>query len=145
MQNILAKKKPIICILNYLQNDAAIFGNHEFNFGMDLLTKAVREYSFPWLSAIIIDAKTYHLTFGKPNIIKEFTSGLRVAVLGVTTHYIPIWENPVNIEGMHFYDAFQCTKKCFERLHMTENIDLVVVSYHGGFQRNLQTENLLKS
>lgn len=138
-KHLCKKKNPIISVLNYLQYDAAIIGNHEFNFGMDFLNKAVRESSFPWLSANIIDAKTYQPVFGKPYMIKEFTCGLRVAVLGVTTHFIPNWENPLNIEGMHFQDAFESTKKWVERLHMTEKFDLLVVSYHGGVERNLKT------
>ncbi|HEY2420537.1 MAG TPA: metallophosphoesterase, partial [Neobacillus sp.] len=133
------KKNPMIRILNTLQYDAAIIGNHEFNYGLDLLKQAVVESDFPWLSANILDGKTNQPLFGQPYLIKEFANGLRVAVLGVTTHYIPNWENPNHIEGLLFEEALRTTKKWVEFLQENETYDLLVVSYHGGFERDLSS------
>ncbi|CRK81275.1 bifunctional metallophosphatase/5'-nucleotidase [Neobacillus massiliamazoniensis] len=133
------KKNPLIGALNYLQYDAAIIGNHEFNYGMGLIKKAVNESDFPWLSANILDEKRTESFFGPPYVIKEFENGLRVAVLGVTTHYIPNWENPSHIEGLHFADVFETTRKWVKFLQGNETYDLLVVSYHGGFERDLSS------
>ena len=132
-------KNPIISILNSLDYDAAIIGNHEFNYGMSLLMESVNESNFPWLSANIIDKETNKPGFGKPYLIKEFDNGLRIAVLGVTTHYIPNWENPRYIEGLNFEDALETTREWVEYLQKNERYDLLVVSYHGGFERDLST------
>lgn len=133
------KKNPIIQILNHLQYDAAIIGNHEFNYGMDLLDQSVTSSNFQWLSANILNKNTKEPYFGKPYFIKEFQNGLRVAVLGITTHYIPNWENPINIEGLAFEDAFETAKKWVGFLQKNEKYDLLIVSYHGGFERDLDT------
>lgn len=125
---------PMIKILNELHYDAAVIGNHEFNYGMDVLNRAVKESAFPWLSANIIDSKTAEPCFGKPYIIKEFSIGLKVAILGVTTHYIPNWENPSHIVGLEFEDALETTKKWVKKIRLEENPDIMVVSYHGGFE-----------
>ncbi len=132
-------ENPIISILNYLQYDAAVIGNHEFNYGLDLLQHSIRQSSFPWMSANILDEHTKESLFGKPYFIKEFDNGLRVAVLGVTTHYIPNWENPSNITGIQFDDALETTKKWVKHLQAKERYDLLVVSYHGGFERDIET------
>ncbi|MCM3768595.1 bifunctional UDP-sugar hydrolase/5'-nucleotidase [Neobacillus niacini] len=139
------RKNPVIQILNELDYDAAIIGNHEFNYGMDLLTQAVNESHFPWLSANIINADDHAEVFGKPYFIKEFSNGLRIAVLGVTTHYIPNWENPSHIAGLTFEDAFETTQKWVSYIKENETYDLLVVSYHGGFERDLSTGELTES
>ncbi|WHY85721.1 bifunctional UDP-sugar hydrolase/5'-nucleotidase [Neobacillus novalis] len=131
------KNNPMISILNNLDYDAAIIGNHEFNYGMGLLKKAVKESNFPWLSANIISDETNQPLFGQPYMIKEFDNGLKVAVLGVTTHYIPNWENPNYIECLHFEDALETTRKWVKYLQEHETYDLLIVSYHGGFECDL--------
>ncbi len=131
------KKNPMVSILNRLQYDAAVIGNHEFNYGIQLLKNAVEESYFPWLSANILDGKTNQPLFGQPYLIKEFDNGLRIAILGVTTHYIPNWENPSHIEGIQFEDVLETTKKWVQYLQENETYDLLVVSYHGGFERDL--------
>jgi 2',3'-cyclic-nucleotide 2'-phosphodiesterase/3'-nucleotidase len=134
-----AKKNPMISILNFLHYDAAVIGNHEFNYGMSLLNKSVNESNFPWISANIIDEEKNQPAFGPPYFIKNFPNGLRIAVLGVTTHYIPNWENPSHIKGLKFEDAFETAKKWGKYIRENENYDLLVVSYHGGFERDLSS------
>ncbi|GAX91215.1 bifunctional metallophosphatase/5'-nucleotidase [Effusibacillus lacus] len=130
---------PLVKVLNYLQYDAAVLGNHEFNYGQDVLMKAIRESDFPWMSANIVKSGTTEPYFGKPYLIKEFAEGVRVGVLGLTTQYIPNWENPRHIEGTEFLDAVESAKKWVPVLRDKEQADLVVVSYHGGFERDLET------
>lgn len=133
------RKNPMISILNHLEYDAAIIGNHEFNYGMSLLRKSVVESNFPWLSANIVDGDSGMPFFGKPYRVKEYPNGLRIAILGITTHYIPNWENPNHINGLNFEDAFQATKKWVKYIKKNEKHDLLVVAYHGGFERELTT------
>ncbi len=73
-------------LANYLQYDAAIIGNHEFNYGMDILNNAVTTANFPYLSANILDKNIKKPYFGKPYIIKQIESNIKIAILGVTTH-----------------------------------------------------------
>jgi 2',3'-cyclic-nucleotide 2'-phosphodiesterase / 3'-nucleotidase len=130
---------PMIESLNELQFDAAVIGNHEFNYGMPLLQKAVDESAFPWLSANIVGAATGEPFFGKPYLVKEFEDGLRVGVLGLTTKYIPNWEKAEHIQGLRFEDAVHTARKWVKLLRDTEQVDVVVVSYHGGFEKHLTT------
>lgn len=130
---------PMVAILNDLSYDAAVVGNHEFNYGMDLLNQAVKEANNPWLSANIIDVKSDQPYFGKPYVIKAFENGPRVGVLGLTTKHIPNWEKEEHIQGLVFEDVVTSAKKWVKILKEEEQVDLVVVSYHGGFERDLHT------
>jgi len=128
---------PMILTANSMEYDAAVFGNHEFNYGLNILGEAVRQSRFPWLSATILDQTTGEPYFGKPYVIKELESGIRIAILGLTTTYIPHWEKEEHIEGLRFLDAVEAAKRWVP--YLKEQADLVVVSYHGGFERDLET------
>lgn len=132
------KTNPIIEVLNILKYDLAVIGNHEFNYGQDILTKAMEQSKFPWLSANIIDNNTDREYTGKSYLIKEF-EGVKVGVLGLTTKYIPNWESPNNISGLKFEDPVEYAQKWVKFLREEERVDLVVVSYHGGFERDVKT------
>ncbi|WP_413375659.1 bifunctional metallophosphatase/5'-nucleotidase [Paenibacillus taichungensis] len=143
---------PFINVLNELGYDAAVMGNHEFNYGQDLLRKAVEDSHFPWLSANIVnggkhDDEVPHTAptgaaipaFGPPYLIKTLSSGVKIALLGATTHYIPNWEHPKNIEGLLFLDALETIRAWVGYIREHEQPDVLVVSYHGGFESDLET------
>ncbi|WP_028560725.1 bifunctional metallophosphatase/5'-nucleotidase [Paenibacillus pinihumi] len=130
---------PAIEACNALQYDAAVPGNHEFNYGLEVLKGAIEDSSFPWLSAGIVDAATGEPAFGKPYLIKQAGEGIRVAILGVTTHYIPNWEHAHHIQGLQFRDALESVKWWAAHIREVEAPDLLIVAYHGGFERDMET------
>lgn len=129
---------PAVLALNLLQYDAAIVGNHEFNYGLSYMRHVAASSDFPWLSAGIIDVGTGKPAFGKPYIVRDYGE-VRVAVLGVTTHYIPNWEHPGLIEGLDFEDAFESVKTWVSRIREEACPDIMVVAYHGGLERDPET------
>ncbi|MFD3445401.1 bifunctional metallophosphatase/5'-nucleotidase [Microbacteriaceae bacterium 4G12] len=133
------EKNPMSLILQQIGYDAAVIGNHEFNYGMTVLNKAIDEAQVPYLSANILNKQTNEPYFGTPFMMKTTEQGIRVAILGVTTHYIPNWENPSHIEELAFEDTLATTKKWVQYIRDNEKPDVLIVSYHGGFERDLET------
>ncbi|MEK3646718.1 bifunctional UDP-sugar hydrolase/5'-nucleotidase [Aeribacillus sp. FSL K6-1121] len=131
-------ENPMIQVMNDLQYDACVLGNHEFNYGRSYLQKAIDQSAFPWLSANILKQTTGEPAFGTPYLVKVL-DGVKIAVLGITTHFIPNWEEPRNIEGLVFKDALQTAKLWVSDIRQKEKPDVMIVSYHGGFERDLQT------
>lgn len=136
------KPSPMIELANMLHYDAAVLGNHEFNYGMDYLTKAMDAANFPYLTASIVDEKNEPLR--TPYIVQEI-GNVRVAILGLTTQYIPVWENPDHIEGLTFRSALETAKEWVPYIRQHENIDCLVVAYHGGFETDLETGEVLET
>ncbi|GAA5415955.1 trifunctional nucleotide phosphoesterase protein YfkN [Paraliobacillus ryukyuensis] len=132
------QKNPMIKVANKLGYQAAVFGNHEFNYGLDYLKQVIAESNFPWLSASILSSETNQPAFGQPYIISEI-DGVRIAVIGVTTHYIPNWEEPSHIKGLNFADTLETTKYWVKKVRKEEQPDVCVVAYHGGFERDLHS------
>lgn len=130
---------PMINVLNDLEYDAAVIGNHEFNYGLPLLRKAVSQSNFPWLSANIVHKFTKETYFGAPYLIKTFENGLKAAVLGISTHHIPHWEYADHIKDLAFEEALFAARRWVPYIHDEERPDIMIVSYHGGFERDIQT------
>ncbi|MBE1556402.1 bifunctional metallophosphatase/5'-nucleotidase [Sporosarcina limicola] len=135
------EKNTMIETANALHYDALVFGNHEFNYGMEVLQQAIQQSKFPWLAANIQNEQGE--VFTKPYLIKEI-EGIRLAILGVTTHFVPIWEVPKHIEGIHFQDAFEATRRWTNYIRQYEKVDILIVSYHGGFERDFETGELVE-
>nr|WP_246187675.1 bifunctional UDP-sugar hydrolase/5'-nucleotidase [Ornithinibacillus caprae] len=133
------KQNPMVGVMNKINIDAGVIGNHEFNFGKQILSDAVEQSEYPWLSANIIDKTTGEPFFGPPYLIKTLENGIKVAIVGVTTHYIPNWESPEHIKGLEFKDAFATLKSWVEYIHNNDHPDILIASYHGGLERDLET------
>ncbi|WP_240353159.1 MULTISPECIES: bifunctional metallophosphatase/5'-nucleotidase [Cohnella] len=129
---------PAARALNFLRYDAAVPGNHEFNYGLDLFRQVAADSDCPWLSANIV-GRDGEPAFGKPYLVRETEEGVRIAILGLTTHYVPNWEHPDNITGLAFEDALSSARRWVAHIRATEKPDAVVVCYHGGFERDLET------
>src|SRR5690606_7217803 len=67
---------PIIAAMNTLGYEAATLGNHEFNYGLDYLDKALAGAEFPFVSANLVRGELAaeplsDTTYIKPYIIVE--------------------------------------------------------------------------
>ncbi|MBS4770827.1 bifunctional metallophosphatase/5'-nucleotidase [Carnobacteriaceae bacterium zg-ZUI240] len=122
-------------VINAIGYDLGVLGNHEFNYGMDYLKQAVSSYQHNILCANILKEDGTPI-FDKAYEIKEF-GDVKVAFLGVTTQYIPNWEQPATIKGLTFKGVVETVKEYMPVLK--KEADIVVVVYHGGFERDLQT------
>src|ERR671918_2995577 len=83
VESITYKGAQMIEAWNVAGLDYATFGNHEFDFGPEVLRERMKESRFPWIAANVIDTKT-----GKPfggaesYVIREF-DGVKVGIFGL--------------------------------------------------------------
>ncbi len=131
---------PMMLAMNALHYDSMTVGNHEYNFGLQVLNKARGEAQFPFLSANTYDSqvKGDASNHYKPYIIKDI-QGVRVGILGLTTPGIPNWENPPNYAGLEFRETVSEAKKWVPILRDKEKADVVVIAMHMGTEEDLRT------
>lgn len=122
-------------MMNAMGFDAGVLGNHEFNYGREYLEQTIAKLNYPIVCANILKEDGQSLT-GHPYVILE-KAGVKIALLGLTTPYIPNWEQPSTIKGLTFKSALETAKDYVPQLRTLA--DIVVVSYHGGFERDLET------
>lgn len=77
----LTKGEAIIDLMNAMEYDVAIPGNHEFDYGADRFSELVGKAEFPYISCNI--TKDGEPLF-EPYVIKE-AAGMKIAFVGVTT------------------------------------------------------------
>jgi 2',3'-cyclic-nucleotide 2'-phosphodiesterase/3'-nucleotidase len=128
---------PMMLAMNALHYDSMTVGNHEYNFGLQILNKARSEAKFPFLSANTYEVGTA-TTHYKPYIVKE-VQGVRIGVLGLTTPGIPNWENVPNYAGLEFHETVSEAKKWVPILRDKEKADVVVIAMHMGIEEDLRT------
>src|ERR1700694_4302712 len=75
--------KQMIDAWNSSGLDYATFGNHEFDFGPDVLRARVRESHFKWLAANVIDKKTGTTFADTPEVVVREFEGVKVAIFGI--------------------------------------------------------------
>ena len=128
---------PMMLAMNTLQYDAMAVGNHEYNFGLQVLEKARSDAKFPWLSANTYNKGTNETHYA-PYLVKEI-GGVRIGVLGLTTPGVPTWENLPNYAGLEFHDPLLEAKKWVPVLRNKEHADVVVIAMHMGLEQDLRT------
>lgn len=128
--------RPLTQAYDCIPYQVGIIGNHEFNYGRDYLQTAIQASQRPFACANILDEH------GDPALAAPYQllhcGGITVAVLGLTTQYIPHWEAPNKIKGLHFVSAVKTAAHWVPKLHKLA--DIVIVAYHGGFERDLKSD-----
>lgn len=125
--------------MNFMNYDAATIGNHDIETGHLVYDKFRKEINFPWLAANAIDTKTGEPYFDPYTIIER--GGVRIAVLGLTTPYIPNWLPEILWEGIEFEDMVETAEKWIPVIKENEKPDLIIGLFHSGVDYNYNNEN----
>jgi 5'-nucleotidase/UDP-sugar diphosphatase len=110
--------------MNEMRFDAMVLGNHEFDFGQEVLKKRISEAKFP-----ILGANVEGLDHLKPYVIKELR-GIKVALIGVVTEDVPLSTHPRNVAGLKFFSPIEIVGKYIKELK--NKADVMVVLSHIG-------------
>lgn len=117
--------KPVIEMMNAMGFDAMAAGNHEFDFGQEILRKRIGEAGFPVLCANVEG-------FDGLKPYKIFTvNGIAVAVIGVVAADTPVTTHPRNVAGLTFLPPEVAVESALKEIGGRG--DLVVVLSHMGF------------
>jgi 5'-nucleotidase len=83
VESLTYKGAQMIDAWNAVGLDYSVFGNHEFDFGPEVLRERMKESRFGWLGANVIDKKTGK-TFADtpPYVIREF-EGVKIGIIGL--------------------------------------------------------------
>ena len=87
---------PMLRAMNLVGYDVATLGNHEFNWGLATLARALDGARFPYVSANIRGLPGDTLAY-RPYVVLE-RQGVRIGVAGFTTPGVMIWDRK-NVAG----------------------------------------------
>ncbi|MDD3813394.1 MAG: bifunctional UDP-sugar hydrolase/5'-nucleotidase, partial [Desulfocapsaceae bacterium] len=118
-----------IALLNQLHLDAMVTGNHEFDFGQDVLKKRISEANFPVLAANVKDLPGVY-----PQVSFSLSGG-KVTVIGLVTDDVPQTSHPRNTKGLSFAAPLQVARE--QIAAMNKNASLFVLLTHIGYEQDL--------
>lgn len=118
---------PMIAGMNELKFDAMSLGNHEFNYGMDFVSRFKKAAKFEILCGNVF-SKADNQPLGKPYIIKEI-GGVKVGIIGVVTPHITKWDGP-NLKDYNVTNPSEEAKKIAEKLR--PQVDVMIATIHAG-------------
>lgn len=119
--------------------DYYTLGNHDFNFGYEVLKEYMAAMEGSCICANLLDIRGELEVF--PTAVHVLEDGLRVGITGVVTDFVNIWEQPQNLAGLRVTDPFEAAKSAYEQLKKVSDIWICI--YHGGFEADLKTGELL--
>lgn len=127
----LLRGSSVIDVFNYMEYTASVFGNHEFDWGQEILEERVNQANFPRLSCnILLEGTDERPPWIQPYVIvkaKEVTIGL----IGATTLETPSIVMPGNLAGLEFRDAAPIINSLAAELR-AKGVDMIVVLAHMG-------------
>jgi 5'-nucleotidase / UDP-sugar diphosphatase len=127
VESITYKGSQMIDAWNAAGLDYATFGNHEFDFGPEVLRQRMNESRFKWIAANVIDKKTGKPFGGAaPFVIREF-DGIKVGIFGLTLEETKITSRPG--PDVEFLNPCETAKRIVSDLH-AQGVKTVVALTH---------------
>ncbi len=119
------EKHPVISAMNFMGYDAMVLGNHEFNFGLDLIKSLEKQSNFPFLSANV-DYRESGEDFVKTHTIIN-CGGVRVGIIGLTTPNVPRWVGNL-VKDLNFHDLGETAYRYVSEIR--DKVDIIMVMAH---------------
>lgn len=109
------KGKQMIEAWNAVGLDYSVFGNHEFDFGPDVLRERMKDSNFGWMGANVIVKKTAKIFADlPPYIIREF-GGVKVGIFGIVLPQTAVTSKPG--PDLEFRDPCAIARPIVKQLH----------------------------
>ena len=130
--------------LNAMGVAAMAVGNHEFDWGQDVLKDRKNQAKFPFLAANIFyadkEGKTNEGVGFRPNWAKPFdvqkVHGVKVGIIGIANPTTPSITNPINVSDLVFTDPVAAVNDQLPKVEATGANMVIVVAHIGGFYPN---------
>lgn len=146
-------RHPIVTAMNTLGFEASTLGNHEFNYGLDFLMKALAGADFPVVSANVTKSQgsdpTKDVTLVPPYVILErvLTDGagvahpVRIGLIGFVPPQIMLWDRR-HLEGsVQARDIVETARALVPQMKEA-GCDIVVALSHSGIGAADWTEGM---
>ncbi|MFM1895306.1 MAG: hypothetical protein RLZZ385_380 [Pseudomonadota bacterium] len=123
--------ESMVEVMNAMGYDASAVGNHEFDFGLDVLQQRISESDFPYLSANTRWRRdgTLVTDIGVAPFTIEDVNGLRIGIIGLTTTSTPMTTLPSNVADLRF-DEYETSLREWVPVVRGQDIDLLFVIAH---------------
>ena len=129
------KGQAVTQIMALLKYDAQAVGNHDFDWGQDVLKQRTQEAGFPFLCANCVDASGAVPSYLKPYAVKDLGI-VKVAMIGLILPSAASIIKDTSLGGMRFLPLAASVRKYLPE--MKRQADLMVAITHVGLEPLVQ-------
>jgi 2',3'-cyclic-nucleotide 2'-phosphodiesterase (5'-nucleotidase family) len=119
---------PLIDVMGAMSYDAATPGNHEFDWGVPFMLRALRGASFPYVSANIFSLPQDTLALPAYTVVRR--GGIRVGITGFTTPGVMRWDRELVRNHARVARISDAAARVFRQLK--PNADFTIALLHSG-------------
>lgn len=128
-----APRNAIIAAMNAMRYDAAVIGNHEFNYGVPYLNRSIAQAAFPFLASNVVRTDGAHAgahAYRGVTVVRR--DGVRVGLVGATTPGSNVWD-ATNLAAAHLRvtDIVPAVRDGVREARAA-GADVIVVMLHSG-------------
>jgi len=125
---------PMIDLMNYLKFDLSELGNHEFDYGQDILNQRIKQANFPFICANIKN-NSGNLKELKPYYNFRFLDSIDICFLGLleTENDGFPSSHPKNLIGLEFFDAMNYAENY---LYLKNQSECLIALNHLGIEKD---------
>ncbi|GBG29560.1 5'-nucleotidase [Hondaea fermentalgiana] len=122
----------MVPILNNACVSAACFGNHDFDFGIDQLTRLMANCEFPWITSNVrYRPDGGNLLAGAEEfLVIERADGLRIGIIGLVEYAWMATLSTIEEEDIEYEDFVECARRLGPRLRSQHRVHLVIALTH---------------
>ncbi len=139
----LTKGKLYMQVMNYIGVDVGAVGNHDFDFGRDILDSLAKWANFPLVSANLVDTAGNPPSFARPYVVID-TMGVRILVFGLITHWLRGMVPPQNMPDLDVKWEYSFVKEFVPKVRAKEKPDIVIALTHTGFRHDKRDADSVK-
>lgn len=121
--------------MNLMKYDAATLGNHEFDYGLEVLAEVIQRADFPIISSNYDFSQTVLAGLVKSYIILK-RDGIRIGVIGIDVKPQGLIASN-NYKGMKFLDPVNTANEFAELLRSQHKCDVVICLSHLGYEQDM--------
>ncbi len=121
---------PFLSVTDFLEYDALVLGNHEFNFGLEYLNRQIGMTETPVLGANIYHHETVDPAY-PPYVIRDI-EGIQVAIIGLTTPGSAVWDRSHVYGVLDFGDGPEAAGRFVSEVRDVHDVDIVIILAHSG-------------
>ncbi|MGN6753836.1 MAG: metallophosphoesterase [Intrasporangium sp.] len=127
-------KHPVATAMNYMRYDTMTVGNHEFNFGLPVLSEFQKQLDATLLGANVLQHGTSTPAFA-PYVIKTINlkgnKPIRVGILGITTPGSALWDRTHVSGKLDFVGGLETARTYVPKMRAA-GADVIVAALHTG-------------
>lgn len=120
------KGEQMVAALNAAGMDLATLGNHEFDFGVEVLLQRMREAKWQWVISNVLGTDGQPVGGAASYVVRTY-GAIKVGFFGVVLTSEQI--SPENLGGLTLLDPFETTAQILPKLK-AENVDVIVGLTH---------------